>query len=222
MNYAMTQKGKKRTDETMEEKTVLPDGEKFTVVLHPSELAREHFLLESLLLATKTERARLLTTMTLVQYVLVTKLLLMLVYKKRECSSPQMVKAFNFRKRFIWTRVCSKEKIRLFLRSKTKMAKFWERLNAFLPQVISCYVTLLPNTNKEKSGKKNDISDQGIKLRQPAEPQAADNTEEKKENKIFAHADSSASVLRMKEKGEQSAHPVADKTEEQEEKEKKD
>ena len=190
------------------------DGEKkFNVVLHPSELQHEHSLLESLLLTKKKTRAKLLATMTLLQYVLITKLLLMLVYKKRECSNQQMVKAFNFRKRFIWRRVCSKEKIRLFLRSKTKMTKFWERLNTFLPQVISCYITLLPRAERETSNRENQLSEKEKNAQQPSAPHTANITSgEKKNNKISGSADSSDSVFLVTDKNTHSAGPIVDDT----------
>lgn len=124
-------------------------GELDSFTVTPKEVQNHQYWLEQILLAKPYTRKKIIAQTSDVNLLrLLIKLLLLVVFKKRQCADPETKKKLFYKKRFILERLSTQRKISILLKSERKLRAFWMRLNTLTPYIIACFIT---NKSREEN-----------------------------------------------------------------------
>ena len=130
----------------------------FNFNLTNNELTENHEMLENFLLAKNYTRNKLFNTASNNDLSLLTKMLIMIVFKKQKYPNENIIKKLVYKQKYIKNRIGNGKKINLLLKSPQKVRNFWKNIKPLIPAVISCYLDKHDNSKEciEKEEKKEE------------------------------------------------------------------
>ena len=126
------------------------------LTLSPSEVELHHEKLESLFLAKVYTRKKIIVEANRDFLQILTKMLLLVVFRKRECLNELSRKKLFYRRKFIMSKIGTQKGIDCLMKSKTKLRKFWLRIQTLLPDVLACYIERVKSESDEKNKEKSE------------------------------------------------------------------
>ena len=147
------EENERKEKEEEEEKKPVPIFQELT--LYPDEVNKHHEKLEKLFLSKVYTRKKILAEAEKEFLQLLTKMLLLIIFRKRDCSNQVSKKKLFYRRKFIMNKLGSQKGIDCLMKSKTKLRKFWLRIQTLLSDILACYMERVDPANNEK--KKEEI-----------------------------------------------------------------